>query len=116
MLTTAGPVALAATPVNRSVFALPLPIEATFVPPEHPAHAADAAAPPRTLAAASASSVAAAASVPVTVSSTESLAGTLALTLVAKLPSVVAVHRLRTLADALVSPRSAQRAVIVVAD
>src|SRR6476620_5312457 len=113
MFPTAGPVALAVIPVKRRVFALPLPTEWTLDPPEHVAHVATTAVPPRALPAASASNVVTAPSVPVTVSSTEPLAGTLTLKLVVKLPIVVAVHRFRTLADELARPRSAHRAVMV---
>src|SRR3954471_1342594 len=99
MFTTAGPVALAAIPVNRRVFAPPLPTEWTLAPPEHVAQDATTAVPPRGLAVDSASSVVTAPSVPVTPSSTESLAGTPTLWLVVTLPIVVALHRFRTLAD-----------------
>src|SRR5678815_4154287 len=115
MVATASPASLAVMALNRSVFALPLPIDPTRVPPEHAAHAIDDAAPLRALALDSASYVVAAASVPVTVSSTESLAGTLVLKLVATLLSVVAAHTFRTVAGAAVRPRSAQRTVIVAA-
>src|SRR4051812_2238149 len=99
MVTTAGPVALAVIPVNRRVFAPPLPMKLTLDPPEHAAHAATAAAPARVLADDSASHVTWLPSVPETVSSTESLAGTLTLTLPVSVPMLVAVHRFRTLAD-----------------
>src|ERR1043166_7829309 len=115
MFTTAGPVALAVIPVNRRMFALPLPTEWTLAPPEHVAQDATAAVPPRTLVVDSASNVVTAPSVPVTLSSTESLAGTLALKLVVTLPIVVALHRFRTLADEPARPRSAHRTVMVAA-